>query len=131
MFSHYIITDYSKSIYLISCKIKCLNPRLMCFGDLQISDSAASPQVSSPWSESMSQLMIKLDQLNLDIEQALSANSSPCGTPGTTRKTQVSALYAVYISRQLADWLLRSVLYTFLSSCCRLVFRNQFTLLWG
>lgn len=104
----------------------------MCFGDLQISDSAASPQVSSPWSESMSQLMIKLDQLNLDIEQALSANSSPCGTPGTTRKTQVSALYAVYISRQLADWLLRSVLYTFLSSiCCRLVFRNQFTLLWG
>lgn len=36
--------------------------------------------------------MIKLDQLNFDIEEALSANSSPCGTPGTTRKTQVSAL---------------------------------------
>lgn len=36
--------------------------------------------------------MIKLDQLNMDIEEALSANSSPSGTPGTTRKTQVSAL---------------------------------------
>ncbi|CAG09011.1 unnamed protein product [Tetraodon nigroviridis] len=49
-------------------------------------------EASSPWSESMSQLMIKLDQLNLDIEEALSASSSPCGTPGTSRKTQCDAV---------------------------------------
>ncbi|XP_017564107.1 stAR-related lipid transfer protein 13 isoform X1 [Pygocentrus nattereri] len=40
----------------------------------------------SPWSESMTQLMKKLDQLNLDIEEALSAGSSPSDTPGTTRR---------------------------------------------
>lgn len=38
----------------------------------------------------MSQLMRKLDQLNLDIEEALSASSSPCDTPCTSRKKQVS-----------------------------------------
>lgn len=47
----------------------------------------------SPWSESMSQLMRKLDQLNLDIEEALSASSSPSDTPCTTRKKQVSHLF--------------------------------------
>ncbi|TNN87401.1 hypothetical protein EYF80_002602 [Liparis tanakae] len=51
-----------------------------------------SPQVTSPWSESMSHLMRKLDQLNLDIEEALSANSSPSNTPCTTRKKQCGAL---------------------------------------
>ncbi|XP_062407721.1 stAR-related lipid transfer protein 13-like isoform X2 [Sardina pilchardus] len=44
------------------------------------------PQVLSPWSESMSQLMMKLDQLNLDIEDALSAGSSPSDTPAATRR---------------------------------------------
>lgn len=34
--------------------------------------------------------MRKLDQLNLDIEEALSASSSPSDTPCTTRKKQVS-----------------------------------------
>lgn len=38
----------------------------------------------------MSQLMRKLDRLNLDIEEALSASSSPSGTPCTPRKKQVS-----------------------------------------
>ncbi|XP_035478921.2 stAR-related lipid transfer protein 13 isoform X1 [Scophthalmus maximus] len=46
----------------------------------------------SPWSESMSQLMRKLDQLNLDIEEALSASSSPSTTPCTTRKKQWGAV---------------------------------------
>ncbi|KAG8001881.1 hypothetical protein GBF38_012124 [Nibea albiflora] len=52
------------------------------------SSKEVSPQVKSPWSESMSQLMRKLDQLNLDIEEALSASSSPSDTPCTTRKKQ-------------------------------------------
>ncbi|XP_070761284.1 stAR-related lipid transfer protein 13 isoform X1 [Enoplosus armatus] len=56
------------------------------------SSSKESPQVKSPWSESMSQLMRKLDQLNLDIEEALSANSSPSNTPCTTRKKQWGAV---------------------------------------
>lgn len=60
-----------------------------------------SPQVKSPWSESMSQLMRKLDQLNLDIEEALSASSSPSNTPCTTRKKQVRLR-----SHSLASWLL-------------------------
>lgn len=90
--------------------------------------------------------MIKLDQLNLDIEEALSANSSPSGTPGTTRKTQVSALAEFCHTRMSPIGLRipsggvrvgrRSVLCTFLSSMrCILVharfFQNQFTLLWG
>lgn len=114
------------------CKIKWQNHKITCLSRWFPTDSLTSPQVSSPWSESMSQLMIKLDRLNLDIEEAMSANSSPCGTPGTKRKTQVSALsgavkhgctlYAVYTTRQPADRLLRFGLYTFLSStCCILV----------
>ncbi|CAJ1065085.1 Hypothetical predicted protein [Xyrichtys novacula] len=51
-----------------------------------------SPQVKSPWSASMSQLMMKLDQLHLDIEEALSASSSPSDTPCTTRKKQWAAV---------------------------------------
>ena len=47
------------------------------------------PAVQSPWSECMKHLMSKLDQLHLDIEDALSTNPSPSGTPGTTRKLQV------------------------------------------
>lgn len=45
-----------------------------------------SPQVLYPWSESMTQLMKRLDQLNLDIEEALSASSSPSNTPNTARR---------------------------------------------
>lgn len=48
-----------------------------------------SPQVKSPWSESMNQLMRKLDQLYQDIEEALSASSSPADTPCMTRKKPV------------------------------------------
>lgn len=48
-----------------------------------------SPQVESPWSESMNQLMRKLDQLYQDIEEALSASSSPADTPCMTRKKPV------------------------------------------
>ncbi|KAB5550624.1 hypothetical protein PHYPO_G00055920 [Pangasianodon hypophthalmus] len=44
----------------------------------------------SPWSESMNQLMKRLDQLNLDIEEALSASSSPSDTPCTTRRQPIS-----------------------------------------
>lgn len=68
--------------------------------------------------------MIKLDQLNLDIEEALSANSSPSGTPGTTRKTQVSALAEFCHTRMSpigcvyhqAVCRSAAVLYTFLSN---------------
>ncbi|KAJ8256456.1 hypothetical protein COCON_G00186080 [Conger conger] len=45
-----------------------------------------SQEVLPPWSESMTQLMKKLDRLNLDIEEALSSGSSPSHTPGVTRK---------------------------------------------
>ncbi|XP_065586318.1 uncharacterized protein LOC136044750 [Cyrtonyx montezumae] len=43
---------------------------------------------SSEWSDSMSCLMKKLEQLNLDIEEALSARSSPSSTPSTTKHKQ-------------------------------------------
>ncbi|KAG5844669.1 hypothetical protein ANANG_G00164930 [Anguilla anguilla] len=47
----------------------------------------ASPLVVlSPWSDSMTQLMKKLDQLNMDIEEALSGGSSPSDTPAVARK---------------------------------------------
>uniref|UniRef100_A0A3B3CZJ9 StAR-related lipid transfer protein 13 n=1 Tax=Oryzias melastigma TaxID=30732 RepID=A0A3B3CZJ9_ORYME len=51
-----------------------------------------SPQVESPWSESMNQLMRKLDQLYQDIEEALSASSSPADTPCMTRKKPEGAV---------------------------------------
>ncbi|XP_061136375.1 stAR-related lipid transfer protein 13 isoform X3 [Syngnathus typhle] len=49
-------------------------------------------QLKAPWSESMGQLMRKLERLNLDIEEALSAGSSPSDTPCTARKKQRPAL---------------------------------------
>ncbi|XP_038150372.1 stAR-related lipid transfer protein 13 isoform X2 [Cyprinodon tularosa] len=52
----------------------------------EISSKEESPQVTSPWSESMRHLMRKLDQLNQDIEEALSAGSSPSDTPCISRK---------------------------------------------
>uniref|UniRef100_UPI0037E9B1DF stAR-related lipid transfer protein 13 isoform X1 n=2 Tax=Semicossyphus pulcher TaxID=241346 RepID=UPI0037E9B1DF len=66
-----------------------------------------SPQVTSPWSESMSHLMMKLDQLNLDIEEALSASSSPAGTPCTTRKKQWGALSKSTSNQTPTDRVLR------------------------
>ncbi|XP_041116138.1 uncharacterized protein LOC121321305 [Polyodon spathula] len=50
--------------------------------DLNIKQEA----VQSPWSQSMTQLMKKLDQLNVDIEEALSASTSPSGTPAVKRR---------------------------------------------
>ncbi|CAM9621359.1 unnamed protein product [Bubo scandiacus] len=47
------------------------------------------PEKGSEWSDSMSCLMKKLEQLNLDIEEALSAGSSPSGTPSTKRHKQL------------------------------------------
>ncbi|XP_069495613.1 uncharacterized protein [Ambystoma mexicanum] len=46
---------------------------------------------TSHWSESMSCLMSKLDQLNIDIEDALSTGSSPASTPSTKRRNKVSS----------------------------------------
>lgn len=51
-----------------------------------------SLQAKSALSESMCHLMMKLDQLHLDIEEALSASSSPSDTPCTTRKKQWAAV---------------------------------------
>lgn len=91
-----------------------------------------SPQVTSPWSESMSHLMRKLDRLNLDIEEALSASSSPSTTPCTARKKQVrlcwsrmDCVYFVFTKQQqfnlhylMVCALSRLVLYAFLWSVC-------------
>ncbi|XP_028274964.1 stAR-related lipid transfer protein 13 isoform X2 [Parambassis ranga] len=76
----------------------------------EASSKEVSPQVKSPWSESMSQLMKKLDQLNLDIEEALSASSSPSHTPCTTRKKQMinkmtDAAAAEIEAKEACDWL--------------------------
>ncbi|XP_069738542.1 stAR-related lipid transfer protein 13 isoform X1 [Phaenicophaeus curvirostris] len=46
------------------------------------------PEKGSEWSDSMSCLMKKLEQLNLDIEEALSGGSSPSSTPSTKRHKQ-------------------------------------------
>ncbi|KAI1903424.1 hypothetical protein AGOR_G00027030 [Albula goreensis] len=54
--------------------------------DSRRSSHVESQQVLSPWSDSMTQLIRKLDQLNMDIEEALSASSSPSDTPSVTRK---------------------------------------------
>ncbi|XP_025947958.1 rho GTPase-activating protein 7-like isoform X1 [Apteryx rowi] len=43
------------------------------------------PGKESEWSDSMSCLMKKLEELNLDIEEALSAGSSPSSTPSAKR----------------------------------------------
>ncbi|XP_071353466.1 stAR-related lipid transfer protein 13 isoform X2 [Trachinotus anak] len=76
----------------------------------ETSSKEESPQVKSPWSESMSHLMRKLDQLNLDIEEALSASSSPSNTPCTTRKKQMfnkmtNASGAEIEAKEACDWL--------------------------
>ncbi|XP_053907004.1 stAR-related lipid transfer protein 13 isoform X2 [Cuculus canorus] len=47
------------------------------------------PEKGSEWSDSMSCLMKKLEQLNLDIEEALSGGSSPSSTPSTNRHMQL------------------------------------------
>ncbi|XP_017271811.1 stAR-related lipid transfer protein 13 isoform X2 [Kryptolebias marmoratus] len=66
-----------------------------------------SPQVKSPWSESMTQLMRKLDQLNQDIEEALSANSSPSDTPCTPRKKHWGAVSKSALSQTPNDKVLQ------------------------
>ncbi|XP_061683208.1 stAR-related lipid transfer protein 13 isoform X2 [Syngnathoides biaculeatus] len=59
--------------------------------EAESSSKEVSLQLKAPWSESMSQLLRKLDELNLDIEEALSAGSSPSDTPCTARKSQCPA----------------------------------------
>lgn len=44
----------------------------------------------------MSCLMKKLEQLNLDIEEALSASSSPSSTPSTKRHKQLVRMCVSY-----------------------------------
>ncbi|CAM2095935.1 unnamed protein product [Caretta caretta] len=51
-------------------------------------DMVTQPEKGSEWSDSMSSLMKKLEQLNLDIEEALSAGSSPSSTPSTKKRKQ-------------------------------------------
>ncbi|KAK6296687.1 hypothetical protein J4Q44_G00328290 [Coregonus suidteri] len=60
-------------------------------------------QPQSPWCESMSQLMRKLDQLNLDIEEALSASSSPSDTPCTARRQQCGAVSGTAVNKSLNE----------------------------
>ncbi|XP_041343250.1 stAR-related lipid transfer protein 13 isoform X4 [Pyrgilauda ruficollis] len=47
------------------------------------------PEKESEWPDSMPWLMKKLEQLNLDIEEALSAGSSPSSTPSSKRHKQL------------------------------------------
>ncbi|KAL4608553.1 stAR-related lipid transfer protein 13 isoform X1 [Arapaima gigas] len=54
----------------------------------------------SPWTESMSQLIQKLEQLNQDIEVALSASSSPSHTPAVSRRKPVKIE-----AKEACDWL--------------------------
>ncbi|KAI1241926.1 hypothetical protein IHE44_0005434 [Lamprotornis superbus] len=51
--------------------------------------SSTQPEKESEWPDSMSWLMKKLEQLNLDIEEALSAGSSPSSTPSSKRHKQL------------------------------------------
>ncbi|XP_037533532.1 stAR-related lipid transfer protein 13 [Nematolebias whitei] len=71
--------------------------------EAETSSKEESPQVKSPWSESMSQLMKKLDQLNQDIEEALSANSSPSDTPCTPHKELWDGVSKPTLSQTLND----------------------------
>ncbi|XP_066555846.1 stAR-related lipid transfer protein 13 isoform X1 [Amia ocellicauda] len=64
--------------------------------------SEESPLLS-PWSESMTQLMRKLDQLNLDIEEALSTGSSPPDTPVVTWKQTSAAVLGTAINQALSE----------------------------
>ncbi|XP_046891329.1 stAR-related lipid transfer protein 13 isoform X2 [Hypomesus transpacificus] len=51
----------------------------------------------------MKKLMSKLDQLNLDIEDALSTSPSPSGTPGTARKLQCPAASRTAVNQSPTD----------------------------
>ncbi|XP_043548642.1 uncharacterized protein LOC122551066 [Chiloscyllium plagiosum] len=66
------------------------------------------------WSDSMSLLMRKLDQLNMDIEDALSSSSSPASTPATKRRQdfqqpalllKLSQETAEIEAKEACDWL--------------------------
>lgn len=87
-------TNFDSNTQIAGVACFCL---IQCFPEYP----QESPQVKSPWSESMSQLMRKLDRLNLDIEEALSASSSPSDTPCTTRKKQVRQFYTLIWTQNL------------------------------
>ncbi|XP_034024278.1 stAR-related lipid transfer protein 13 isoform X3 [Thalassophryne amazonica] len=76
---------------------------------VETSNKEEDPQVHSSWSASMIQLIMKLDQLNVDIEEALSVSSSPTNTPSTTRKKQVFSkkitAAAEIEAKEACDWL--------------------------
>ncbi|XP_067889593.1 stAR-related lipid transfer protein 13 isoform X2 [Heterodontus francisci] len=66
------------------------------------------------WTDSMTLLMRKLDQLNLDIEDALSASPSPISTPATKRRQghqqpalplKLSQETAEIEAKEACDWL--------------------------
>ncbi|KAJ7404312.1 hypothetical protein WISP_146150 [Willisornis vidua] len=50
------------------------------------------PEKETEWTDSMSWLMKKLEQLNLDIEEALSGGSSPSSTPSSKRHKQLCSV---------------------------------------
>ncbi|KAG7471228.1 hypothetical protein MATL_G00122180 [Megalops atlanticus] len=70
-----------------------------CDAEEEAGSTEESPQALSPWSESMTQLMKKLDQLNLDIEEALSSGSSPSHTPSIARKQPPDASSGTAVSQ--------------------------------
>ncbi|CDQ79025.1 unnamed protein product [Oncorhynchus mykiss] len=73
--------------------------------ETETSNTEESPlvQPQTLWCESMSQLMRKLDQLNLDIEEALSASSSPSDTPCTARRQQCGAVSGTAVNQSLNE----------------------------
>ncbi|XP_076002282.1 stAR-related lipid transfer protein 13 isoform X2 [Genypterus blacodes] len=93
----------------VSCQADAAENNCGYEAEGESSSKEESPQVQSPWSESMSQLMRKLDLLNLDIEEALSAGSSPSDTPCTTRKkqmfTKTTSAGAEIEAKEACDWL--------------------------
>uniref|UniRef100_A0AAZ3SDW3 StAR-related lipid transfer protein 13 n=1 Tax=Oncorhynchus tshawytscha TaxID=74940 RepID=A0AAZ3SDW3_ONCTS len=76
-----------------------------CEAETETSSTEESPlvQPQTPWCESMSQLMRKLDQLNLDIEEALSPSSSPSDTPCTARRQQYGAVSGTAVNQSLNE----------------------------
>ncbi|KAJ7995696.1 hypothetical protein DPEC_G00247250 [Dallia pectoralis] len=62
-----------------------------------------SMEPESTWCDSISQLMKKLDQLNLDIEETLSTSSSPSDTPYTARKHQLGAVSGATVKESVEE----------------------------
>ncbi|XP_072558126.1 stAR-related lipid transfer protein 13 isoform X1 [Paramormyrops kingsleyae] len=88
--------------------ISC-DPTSCGWSDEEAVNSEEIQPVRSPWSQSMSQLMQKLDQLNLDIQEALSTNSSPTSTPTSAQRSEVavrmSQAEAEIEAKEACDWL--------------------------